>query len=189
MLAFSLIARNMRRLFMLGDREKAANGLYNALVAQARSPGFYAVAQVPDTLDGRFDMITLHAFLVMHRLKDNGPEAAEISQALFDEMFRDMDRSLREIGVGDMGVGKRVRAMGKAFMGRIQAYDDAIAGGDGTFEAAVHRNLYRGCDGVEAGVTAITGYIRTQLKILADQPLEALVKGRVLFGDAPKVTA
>ncbi|MDA0339069.1 MAG: ubiquinol-cytochrome C chaperone family protein [Proteobacteria bacterium] len=189
MLAFSLIARKLRRLFMLGDQEIAANGLYNALVARARSPEFYAVALVPDTIDGRFDMITLHAFLLMHRLKDNGPEAAGVSQALFDEMFRDMDRSLREMGVGDMGVGKRVRAMGKAFMGRIQAYDDAIKDSQGAFDAAIHRNLYRGSDSTEAGVAMIAGYVRDQMTVLADQPLDALVKGRVLFGDASKVTA
>ena len=100
---------------------------------------FYADWGVPDTLDGRFDMISLHAFLVLDRLK--GTEQA-FRQGLVDEFFADMDRSLREMGVGDLSVGKKVRKMAEVFYGRVAAYDQALAGPDGALEAAIARNVF-----------------------------------------------
>ena len=101
--------------------------LYEAIVAAARHPVAYAEWGVPDTLDGRFDMITLHMFLVLDRLKG---EDRAFRQELVDEFFRDMDRSLRELGVGDLSVGKKVRKMAEVFYGRLAAYDRALAGSD-----------------------------------------------------------
>ena len=97
-------------------------------MAAARHPVAYAEWGVPDTLDGRFDMITLHTFLVLDRLKG---EDRAFRQELVDEFFRDMDRSLREMGVGDLSVGKKVRKMAEVFYGRLAAYDKALAGPDG----------------------------------------------------------
>src|SRR5690349_8287815 len=96
----------LSRLFPMRqtDHKPAAAALYRAVVGQARTPAFYVAYGVPDTLDGRFDLIALHMFLVLHRLKTDSL-AANLSQALFDIMFDDMDRSLREMGVGDLGVG------------------------------------------------------------------------------------
>ena len=171
-----------RRLFYPGDQQMVANRLYNALVAQARSPAFYLQGEVPDTVDGRFDMIVVHAFLVMHRLKDRGNKAKRISQWLFDEMFMDMDRALREMGVGDMGIGRKVRSMGKAFMGRVEAYDKALAGPPGALKEALGRNVYRGQSPNDEVLSLMASYLRTQIGLLNAQPLDALLAGEIAFG-------
>jgi cytochrome b pre-mRNA-processing protein 3 len=111
------------------------------LVAQARAPAFYAGLGVPDSLDGRFEMLALHVFVALRRLKQAGHDA--LAQALFDAMFEDMDRSLREIGVGDLSVGKRVKEMARALYGRIAAYEAGLSQpGDEALVAALERNLY-----------------------------------------------
>jgi cytochrome b pre-mRNA-processing protein 3 len=179
--------RSLRRAFMPTPAQLAANALYNTLVAQARRPSFYLAGGVADTLDGRFDAIVLHAFLVMRRLRDGGAAGEALSQALFDEMFADMDRSLREMGVGDMGVGKRVRAMGEAFMGRVKAYDEALgrdtANGQ-ALEQALARNLYRST-APAAGLALVAAYVRREAAALAEQDLDELLAGRVRFGPPP----
>jgi cytochrome b pre-mRNA-processing protein 3 len=173
-------------------RIKAANKLYLALVAQSRQPGFYLSCEVPDTVDGRFDMIAIHCFLLMNRLKDQGEDASKLSQVLFDEMFADMDRGLRELGVGDMGVGKRVRAMAKAYLGRVRAYDHAMEqvsdvtdGTSATLEEALVRNLYRGEDVSGGAVKAMASYVLSQHNCLLEQPVETLLAGEVHFGPSP----
>src|SRR3546814_8966780 len=88
--------------------EDTADRLYAAIVAQARHPAFYQDYGVPDTVDGRFEMIALHAFLLLHRLKQDPERTAKLGQAVYDAMFLDMDASLREMGAGDLGVGRRV---------------------------------------------------------------------------------
>ncbi|NNJ73810.1 MAG: ubiquinol-cytochrome C chaperone [Anderseniella sp.] len=118
--------------------------VYEAIVAQARRPELYSELGVPDTLDGRFDMIILHNDAVMCHMQA-GEEADKLfAQALIDELFRDMDRSLREMGVGDMGVGKRVKKMATVYYGRANAYGNARAAGDGSLVAALVRNVFEG---------------------------------------------
>jgi cytochrome b pre-mRNA-processing protein 3 len=178
--------RNIRRAFMPTPGQLRANALYNTIVAQSRHPGFYLDGGVADTLDGRFDMIVLHAFLVMRRLRDAGQEGEELSQVLFDEMFSDMDRSLREMGVGDMGVGKRVRAMGKAFLGRVKAYEEALDdGGEAALGEALNRNLYRSEPPRETARRCMVDYVRRETAALRAYPLAALLAGEVAFGPAP----
>src|SRR5687767_4178845 len=131
-------------LFMRGwlrpdAARKSAEELYAAAVAQARRPEFYASLGVPDTIDGRFELVALHTFLVLRRLKGQG-QAAEAGQALVDLFIQDMDASLRELGAGDLGVGRKVKAMAQAFYGRIAAYDSGLAGSAATLEAALRRN-------------------------------------------------
>ena len=109
--------------------EKAGSALYGAAVAAARAPWFYRALGVPDTLDGRFDLIALHAFLLIHRLQDPPEPGPALAQAVFDAMFTDMDNNLREIGVSDLSVGKRMRAMWEAFHGRAKVYSDGHPGG------------------------------------------------------------
>jgi cytochrome b pre-mRNA-processing protein 3 len=127
--------------------------LYGEIVAQARQPWLYTTAGVPDTVDGRFDMIVLHAFLVFDRLRQEDDEARAFSQAVFDEMFKDMDRSLREMGASDVGVGPKVRRMAEVFYGRTRVYSEALQqSGEGRRQAlvsALARNVYAGGD--EAG--------------------------------------
>jgi cytochrome b pre-mRNA-processing protein 3 len=136
-----------------GRREETriATVLYGSIVAQARQPAFYASLGVPDTVSGRFEMVVLHAFLVLQRLQSGGPAAQTAGQAVFDLFCLDMDRSLRELGIGDLGVPKRMRQMGQAFYGRTRAYAECLGRAD-TVElaAALHRNILKGAADEEA---------------------------------------
>lgn len=159
-----------------------AEQLYSTIVAQARRPDFYVSMGTPDTVDGRFEMISVHAFMVMRRLKHAGDGAAELSQMLFNVMFDDMDRNLREMGVGDLRVGKRVKAMAKVFYGRIVAYEEALAGAEETLEQALIRNHYGTLDSIDAeSARRLADYIRTGCAYLEAQPVEDLLLGKVAF--------
>jgi cytochrome b pre-mRNA-processing protein 3 len=157
--------------------ETAAERLYAAAVAQARMPAFYRNYGVPDTLDGRFEMIGLHVFLLMRRLKSDGEAGQALAQALCDRFFDDLDRSLREMGAGDLGVGRRVKAMAKAFYGRIAAYDSAFAGP--ALEDALARNLYGTAAATPEHLSGMARYVRDQAGHLAVQRHDALGFGAV----------
>lgn len=151
--------------------------VYEAIVAAARHPTFYADLSVADTVDGRFDMISMHTFLVLDRLK--GVEG-EFRQRLVDELFRDMDRSLREMGVGDVSVGKKVRKMAEVFYGRGTAYDRALAQGGDALLAAIARNVFP--DGPPAECAArLTAHVTEQRAHLATQAPAAIASGDVQF--------
>ena len=156
--------------------------VYEAIVAAARHPSFYTGMAVADTIDGRFDMISLHAFLVLDRLK--GAEPA-FRQALVDELFRDMDRSLREMGVGDISVGKKVRKMAEVFYGRVTAYDRALVEGGDTLENAISRNVFPG-ETVSESASLLADYVRDQRAHLARQTAAAIAGGEVQF-DTPSL--
>lgn len=120
--------------------------VYGEILKATRREGFFRDCRVPDSLDGRFDVLCIHAFLAMRRLKAIGtPESAALGQALFDTMFQDLDAALRQIGISDVRIGKEVKKMAKAFLGRVQVYDAALAAGDAAaLDAALARNVYRG---------------------------------------------
>src|SRR4051812_26135611 len=107
---------------------EAADHAYQQVVEQSRQSVFFTEYGVPDTLDGRFELTCLHAFLYLHRLKAERPRARRLRQGFFDRMFADFDRALREMGVGDLSVGKQVKRMARAFYGRICAYEEALGG-------------------------------------------------------------
>ena len=157
----------------------AAEALYQALVRQARQPAFYARLGVPDSLDGRFDMVTLHVALALIRLKAAGSDGAAVGQSLFDAMFADMDRSLREIGVGDLSVGKRVQQMASAFYGRLDAYERALGAETAALEAALTRNLYGTVTPQPAQVAAMAAYVRAVAAKLALQTAGDMAAGRI----------
>jgi cytochrome b pre-mRNA-processing protein 3 len=158
--------------------QPAAEHVYGQLVDRARAPAFYARYGVPDTLDGRFEMVALHAFLALHRLKRDGAAGAELAQALFDTMFADMDRSLREIGVSDLAVGKRVRDMAQALYGRIAAYEAGIDAGPGALEQALARNVYGTAPAAPApALAALAAYMRAALERLGAAPSATLADG------------
>lgn len=174
----------LRRGLGLNPDRVHAHQVYSAIVRQARSPGFYSGLGVADTLDGRFDMLCVHVFLVLRRLKANEALTEDFAQTLFDVFFADMDRSLREMGVGDLGVGKRVRAMSKAFMGRVEAYDRALEEGEGLAEALV-RNLYRGEAPQAEQLSRVVEYVSSEAGRIAAQPLEPILAGHMEFGSPP----
>lgn len=183
------------------DAEPVARSLYEAAVVQSREPAFYASLGVPDSLDGRFDMIALHIYLLLRRLKrpadgpdgdvGAGPDAVAVGQALFDVFFADMDQNLREIGVGDMSIGKRVKAMARGLYGRIEAYDEGLAGtgpeGEEVLLDALRRNLYGTCDTPpgDSTLAAMAGYVRGTAVSLDSAAISGLIDGTVAFPQPP----
>lgn len=161
--------------------ERAARCLYAAAVAAARNPWFYQELGVPDTLDGRFDLVALHVFLLVHRLQDEGEQGLALAQAVFDAMFSDMDGNLREIGVSDLSVGRRMRAMWEAFHGRSKAYATALRTTDReSLEAALARNVWRGT--VPSGAAGMLArLVLARSACLGDHPLVQLAAGEVRF--------
>lgn len=113
----------------------AARNLYDQLSLAAREPSLYGLGKVADTPDGRFELLALHAAVVFTRLSKRGEQAEETSQEVFDILFSTMDHALRELGVGDISVGKRIRKLAESFYGRLAAYHDGIQGGEAKFEA------------------------------------------------------
>lgn len=163
--------------------DKAAHALYLTAVEQARQPHFYAALGVPDSLDGRFEMIVLHVYLILRSLRRHDDPAADIGQRLFDVMFADMDRSLREMGVADISVGKRIKQMAKAFYGRVAAYDAALSAPSTALEQALRRNAYGTAVPADGQVTTLADYLRGQAADLAEIPGERLLRGDFRFAD------
>lgn len=184
--------------FLSPGRDRAAHALYVAAVEQARTPAFYLVGGVADTLDGRFDLIALHLWLEVTRLhRPAGGEEAlagaalDLEERLLAVHFADMDQALREMGVGDLGVGKKIKAMAQAFYGRAAAYDAAFEAvrADGRVDplrAALDRNVYRAAAPSAAALDWLTDYAVAARRQMDGQALSALLEGRVLF---PDVTA
>ena len=165
-----------------GRHERAGFQLYATAVAAAHAPFPYTDLGVPDTLDGRFDLVGLHTFLVIHRLKAEPPPGPAVSQAVFDAMFSDMDINLREMGVSDMSIGKRVKAMWEAFHGRASVYAAALDTGDTpALEAALARNIWRRAPAPEGSAAALARLAIAQRAYLAEQRLAELTRGEVRF--------
>jgi cytochrome b pre-mRNA-processing protein 3 len=122
-------------------KEAQADELYGAIVARARLPVFYQAFGVPDTLEGRFVVLSLHLFAVLHRLKEGAPQAQPLAQRLTDRFTADMDTVLRELGVGDLTVPKKVRGLAASGATLIHAYEKALAQGDEALAAAIARTL------------------------------------------------
>jgi cytochrome b pre-mRNA-processing protein 3 len=148
--------------------------IYGMIVTQAREPLFYRDLGVPDTVNGRFDLLVMHLWLVLWRLKSAGA-GADLSQALFDHFCTDMDDNLREMGVGDLTVPKRMQAFGEAFYGRTAAYDQALTDSDEALAQSFCKNILNGKDIDKARELAI--YAREAMAELARADLAALTKG------------
>lgn len=136
---------------------------------QARKPVFFTELGVPDTIDGRFDLVVLHAWLVLERLRELGMK--DVSQAMIDNLFVSFDESLRDLGVGDIGIGHRVKKMADAFYGRLSAYGAAAE--DGTLKDAILRNIYRGEAAHGDQATAVADYALTARKKLRESDLSS----------------
>jgi cytochrome b pre-mRNA-processing protein 3 len=170
-------------LFRRNFLREAAARAYGAVVEHARLPVFFTGFDVPDTIDGRFELICLHAFLYLHRLKTEGDPGASLGQFFFDLMFADFDRSLRELGTGDLSVGREVKQMAQAFYGRIHAYEAGLdEESDADLRAALRRNLYGTTAPSDARLAAMAAYLRDQAAQLAQQDTAALLAGTVAFG-------
>jgi cytochrome b pre-mRNA-processing protein 3 len=170
----------LRSLFGRRPHRGAVHAAYAAIVERSRAPVFFTGWGVPDTLDGRFEMLALHAFLVLHRLKREHAATAVFAQALFDTMFADMDRALREMGASDLGVGRRVKEMAMALYGRIAAYEKGLSDA-AALAAALRRNLFGTATPQEAQLAAAAAYVRRQAEALGAQPVQELLAGRIGF--------
>ena len=159
-----------------------AERIYQSVLAASRQPDLYIEFEIPDNLDSRFDMLCLHISLVMLRLRQLPEEIQKpLNQDLFDRFFADMDFTLREMGVGDLGVGKRVRKMSEAFMGRLTAYDEALTARDiDALGLAVARNLRRAETSCEAD-KRMANYMIDKHQQLARLPDASLQDGELDF--------
>lgn len=165
-------------LFKTRPAVAAGQALYSRAVEQARDPALYADLGAPDTLMGRFELYTVHVALIVRRLKGAGPQAAETAQSLFDAYLNGLDIALREIGVGDLSVGKKMKKLGRAFYGRVKAYDAGLAAGDAAAVAGlVSRTIFDG----KGDATALARYIVDQAEALGAQPLDYLLAGNVTW--------
>jgi cytochrome b pre-mRNA-processing protein 3 len=167
----------------------AAELAYSRVVEQARRPAFFVEHGVPDTLDGRFEMICLHAFLYLHRLKAEGARGTALGQRFFDTMFADFDRSLREMGTGDLSVGREIRRMAEAFYGRVAAYERGLAAERGVLQPALARNLFGTAAPSADRLVSMANYVQCEAAQLARQPAAQLLAGEVCFGPPPPASA
>jgi cytochrome b pre-mRNA-processing protein 3 len=174
------IGMKLSRLFAPRPPVLAGRRLYAAAAAQSRTPALYARLGAPDTVEGRFEIYTLHVALLLRRLKGQGPEAAETAQGLFDAYVKALDDALRDMGVGDLSVGKKMRKLGEAFYGRVKNYDEALAGlPDRTaLTAIIGRTVLAGQEG--AGPAPLADYAAAAMARLEAEPLKNLLQG-----DAP----
>ena len=164
-----------------GDRARrqVAREVYRELVNQARTPAFYREFGVPDTPEGRFEMVGLHVALAWRRLRVEGAAGNALGQDLCDLMFADMDESLRRIGIGDLSVGKHVRRLAGQFYARLKALDEAFAGAPaGSLRAMLRTNVYHGGPSPsERQLDALAGYL-----VAADEALRAHSAASLLAG-------
>lgn len=173
------------RIFPRVRREMdSAAPLYGAIVAQARSTALYAEIGVPDDVGGRFEMVVLHAILLIRRLEMGGEAARAAGQRVFDHFCSDMDNSLREMGIGDLSVPKHMRRVGEAYFGRMTAYQAGLSGNDASALAeAIERTVFGG-DGASPPAHSLAAYALAAAKSLGRQSDEAIVSGSPDFPDA-----
>lgn len=208
----------MFSLFKKDPQSEIASALYLEMTKQARNPVFYTDLEVPDTLEGRFDLIALHAYLVLDRLKsgampidqNNGQKhdldhVQDLSQKFLDAMFKNLDDNLRQMGVGDLSVSRKVRAMAEAFYGRAGVYERALTAslqtetnqGQQDLVTALLRNIYGVGEGKvdeDASIASqktqaenLATYVLDAKKILGEQPLSRLTKAIIDFPDPGQI--
>jgi cytochrome b pre-mRNA-processing protein 3 len=171
----------LKALKARGQTLRIAERLCAAIGRRAREPVFYREFGVADTFDGRFDVLVLHAWLVLDRLREAGQH--NLAQKLVDRLFQRLDEALREQGAGDMGMHRRLKKLAGAFYGRLKAYTEAVDGPE--LPAALARNVYRGAPaGVEHG-TALARYVLEARVSLAGCRID---EGQIEFGPVPRVS-
>jgi cytochrome b pre-mRNA-processing protein 3 len=170
-------------LFRRRARSDTISTLYGTIVAQARLPCFYREYGVPDTVNGRFDLLVLHLALVIDRLAD-APQLRELGQALFDHFCTDMDHNLREMGIGDLSVPRQMHRVGEAFYGRAQAYRTGLArDGQQALVEALERNIYGQDSASRPSAARIAAYMRGTVGELRVQPASQVLTGKLTMPD------
>lgn len=159
----------------------AADRLHAAVAARAREPIFYTAFGVPDTVDGRFDLLALHAFIALESLKGQGEAGNDVATHLTTALFGGFEDALRDLGVSDFGLSRRIKAMADAFYGRLEHY--AAAADGGALAAAIVRNLYRGDEGMAKRAAVLAHYVIAARSKAAES---ALADGVIDFGALPE---
>jgi cytochrome b pre-mRNA-processing protein 3 len=168
--------------FRRDRRSENIERLYGAIVAQARQPAFYRDYAVPDTVEGRLDMIVLHTVLVLNRVNSGGSELRALGQAVFDRFCLDMDDNLREMGIGDLSVPKQMQRIAGAFYGRAQAYEAALAAADPErLVEALRRNIYAESPAAGEYAARLAVYVQAAAAQLRGQHAGALSSGHLRF--------
>ncbi len=172
---FNLFQNKSRKI------EPIADDLYRQIVAAARQPEFYLSYGVEDSVTGRFELIMLHAYLFFYRLKEEDEEARALGQAVFGRFFQDMDDSLREQGVGDLSIPKKIKKMAQSFYGHIQAYDLARDESPAALAIALSRNIYGTEAEARPEATGLAQYVVASSEKLKLQSVADFSKGELTF--------
>lgn len=160
-------------------RREAAEALYTTVAEAARRPAFFVDWGVPDTAEGRFEVLALHMILLLDRLAADGPAAAKLAEMTSETYFEALDAGLRELGVGDLSVGRRIRTMAESYIGRAKTYRVALASRDiEHLEDALARNVY---GALTAPAGGLASYMMMAAEALKSQPSARLVSGIVEF--------
>ncbi|NJC42308.1 cytochrome b pre-mRNA-processing protein 3 [Brevundimonas alba] len=166
----------LQNLFRTRPRERLGEPLYELAVRQARDPGFYTTLGVADRIDARFELYTLHVLLLIMRLRDEGERGAEIAQGLFDTYVSALDHALRELGVGDITVGKKMRKLGEALYGRMTAYAPPLrAGARDALAAGLSRNVFES-DDPAAGQALATYALESRSRLAAQDFADVIAR-------------
>ena len=169
--------------------ERFARDIYETIVAQARQPELYRSLAVPDTVDGRFEMVVLHMVLLFHRLRPEGREGQDLAQRIFNLFVIDMDMSLREMGVGDLGVPKRMKDVGRSFYGRVDTYGKPLADLDQSkLSEALHRNLFPAEPEMPLLTEELAHYLIAASVILSETSFADLKSGKIEFPETASAT-
>jgi cytochrome b pre-mRNA-processing protein 3 len=174
----------LERLFGSRPALEKGRALYALVVERSRRPALYAELGAPDTVEGRFEVYTLHVMLLLDRMRGQGPAAARVSQALFDTYISALDDALREMGVGDLSVGKKMRKLGEAFYGRAKSYEAALAAlpDRAPLEALIRRTVLADREGADP--LPLTDYVAAERGTLAALPIEDVIEGKLNWNAA-----
>ena len=176
-------------LFQRSSKNDFPHHIYTAIVEQARNPAFYTRYGVPDTIDGRFEMIVLHLFLYFFRIGETDTALRELRQDVFDVFTSDMDRSLREMGVGDLSVPKKMKVVAESFYGHLKAYEAALKEEHDALAGTIERNVFAEIPDRAEHARLLAAYMRESVRLLKTSDDRALLKGRVAYPDPEMIHA
>jgi cytochrome b pre-mRNA-processing protein 3 len=170
------------------NRRDVSRKLYQQIVTQARQPSFYSVAKVSDSVDGRFELIVLHLFILLRCFRHD-PITASISQGLVNAMTEDMDRALRELGVGDLKIGRKVRTMVGIMHVRLSSYEVALEGEDEMLSKVLSDSFCsERVTAFDTDVELMKIYVRRAIEGISRLPCRDLIQGDIVFPQLIKNT-
>ncbi len=171
----------LKNLFLKKTLNNPAQNVFKIIVEQSRKNFFYEELNVPDTFEGRFEILVLHTFLVVRCLKGDKLRK-NLGRGVMTKLFDDFDLSLREMGIGDMGIGHKIKTMADSFYGRCKAYEDGLNSEDKNLQDAIIRNIFRGVSEQKISLF-LTNYVKRQAKIIEMLSFQEIKEGKFNFQD------